>query len=145
QEKMAIIKLEDLDGIIEVLVFPAVYQKVSRYIQANLVVMVRGRINLKEEPPKIVVNDLFPVDEFYSLITAIDITLSPGTRENIFDSLKGILTISPGKIPVYLHLDSPSKSRMKIVVGEDLYVTPSEKLVGDIENLLGEDRLSLRI
>jgi len=60
QEKMAILKLEDLEGDVETLVFPRAYQKVSRYLQANTVVMVRGIINLKEDAPKVIVNDLFP-------------------------------------------------------------------------------------
>jgi DNA polymerase-3 subunit alpha len=144
QEKMAILKLEDLEGSVEVLVFPRSYQKVSRYIQPNSVVLVRGVLNLKEDTPKIIVNDLFPVDEIYKLIAAMNINLS-GIRENIFETLKELLAASRGNIPIYLHLDTPSKSRVQLVVGESLYVNPSEKLIADIENLLGEERLSVVI
>jgi DNA polymerase-3 subunit alpha len=144
QEKMAILKLEDLEGIVEVLVFPVSFQKVSRYIQPNTVVLVRGRLNLREDTPKIIANDLFPIDEIYKLITAVNINLS-GIRENLFESLKELLLSSSGKIPIYLHLDTPTKSRIQLVVGEGLYVEPSEKLIQDIENLLGEEKLSLVI
>jgi DNA polymerase-3 subunit alpha len=144
QEKMAILKLEDLEGVVEALVFPRAYEKVSGYIQPNTVVLVRGNLNLKEDTPRILVNDLFPVDEVYKLITGIKINLS-GIRENIFESLKELLVSSRGNIPVYLHLDTPTKSRVHLVVGESLYVLPSEKLIQDIENLLGEERLSLVI
>ena len=144
QEKMAILKLEDLDGIVEVLVFPAAFQKVSRYIQPNTVVLVRGRLNTREDTPKIIVNDLFPIDEVYRLITAVNINLS-GIRENLFESLKELLILSSGNIPIYLHLDTPTKSRIQLVVGEGLYVAPSETLIQDIENLLGEERVSLVI
>ena len=144
QEKMAILKLEDLEGTVEVLVFPRSYQKVSRYIQPNSVVMVKGTLNLKEETPKIIVNDLYPFDEIYKLITGMSINLS-GVRENIFESLKEILSGSRGSVPIYLHLDSPTKSRVQLVVGEGLYVLPSERLIQDIDNLLGGERLSLVI
>ena len=53
--------------------------------------------------------------------------------------------MSCGNIPIYLHLDTPTKSRIQLVVGEGLYISPSEKLIQDIENLLGEERLSLVI
>jgi len=142
QEKMAILKLEDLDGSVELLVFPRAFQKVSRYIQPNSVVLVRGTLNLKEETPKILVNDLFPFDEIYKLITAMSINLS-GLRENVFETLKELLAASRGNIPIYLNLDTPAKSRIQLVVGEGFYVTPSEKLIKDIEDLLGEERLSL--
>lgn len=142
QEKMAILKLEDLDGSVELLVFPRAFQKVSRYIQPNSVVLVRGTLNLKEETPKILVNDLFPFDEIYKLITAMSINLS-GLRENVFETLKELLSASRGNIPIYLNLDTPAKSKVQLVVGEGFYVTPSEKLIKDIEDLLGEERLSL--
>jgi DNA polymerase-3 subunit alpha len=144
QEKMAILKLEDLDGVVEALVFPRVYQKVARYIQPNTVVMIRGILNLKEDTPKIIINDLFPFEEVYKLISAVNINLS-GLRENIFESLKELLTSSRGNVPIYLHLGTPTKSKIQLVVGEGLYVSASEKLIEDIEGLLGEERLSLVI
>jgi len=144
QEKMAILKVEDLDGEVEVLVFPAVFQKVSRYIQPNSVVLIRGRLNLQEETPKIVVNDIFPMDEIYKIITSININLS-GIRDNLFESLKELLLSSPGRIPIYLHLDTPVKSRVQLVVGEGFYVQPNERLIQEIDHLLGEDKLTLLI
>jgi len=144
QEKMAILKLEDLEGSIELLVFPRAYQKVSRYIHPGTVVLVRGSLNLKEDTPKIIVNDLFPFDEIYRFITAMSINLS-GLRENVLITLKEILAASPGNIPIYLKLDNLAKSRVQLVVGEELYVTPSEKLIQGIVDLLGEESLSLVI
>ncbi|MFH1889099.1 MAG: DNA polymerase III subunit alpha [Candidatus Omnitrophota bacterium] len=144
QEKMAILKLEDLDGAVEVLVFPAAFQKSSRYIQPSTVVLVKGRVDRREDIPKIVANDLFPMDEVYKLVTSVNINLS-GVRENLFESLKELLVQYPGKIPIYMHMDTPARSRVHLVVGEGLYVSPSDKLIREIESLLGEDRVSLVI
>ncbi|MBU3958231.1 MAG: DNA polymerase III subunit alpha, partial [Candidatus Omnitrophica bacterium] len=144
QRKMAILKLEDLEGIVEVLVFPVVFQKVARHIQPNTAVLVRGRINLREDTPKIIANDIFPIDEVYKLITALNINIS-GIRENLFESLKGLLASCPGNIPIYLHLDTPTKSRIQVVVEQGLFVLPSEKLIRDIEGLIGEEKISLAI
>jgi DNA polymerase-3 subunit alpha len=144
QEKMAILKLEDLEGIVEVLVFPQTFQKVSRYIQPNTVVLVRGRLNLREDTPKIVANDLFPIEEIYKLVSSVNINLS-GLQENLFTSLKELLTAYRGTIPIYLHLHTPAKSRVQLVVGDGFFVSPSERLIDDIENLLGEERLSLTL
>ena len=144
QEKMAILKLEDLDGSVEVLVFPRAYAKIGSYIQPNTIVHIRGIVDLKEETPKIIVEDLFPFEEIYKLITAMSINLS-GVRENIFESLKTLLGDYRGNIPVYLRLDTPAKSRVQLIVGENLYVSPNEKLIQDLDELLGEERLSLVI
>jgi DNA polymerase-3 subunit alpha len=142
QEKMAILKLEDLEGFVEVLVFPSVFRQVSKFIQPGSVVLVRGRLNLKEDMPKIVANDLFPIEKIYSLITAININLS-GIRENLFVTLKDRIAQSRGPIPVYLHLDSVSKNRIQLLVGNEFFVEPTEDLIQDIESLLGDERLCL--
>lgn len=144
QEKMAILKLEDLQGFVEALVFPAAFQKAGRYILPNTVAFVKGRLNLKEDAPKIIVNDLFPIEEVYKLITGVNINLS-GLRENLFASLRELLGSSNGKVPVYMHLHTPAKSRVQLVVGQNLYINPSERLIEDIESLLGENRVSLTL
>jgi len=142
QEKMAILKLEDLEGSIEVLVFPRAFAKVSRYILPNTIAHVRGTLNLTEDTPKIIVEDLFPFEEIYKLITAMSINLS-GIKENIFESLKTLLSEHKGSVPIYLRIDTPAKSRVQMVVGENLYVLPSEKLIQELDEMLGEERLSL--
>ena len=144
KEKMAILKLEDLDGAVEILVFPRAYAKISSHIQANSIVHIRGVLDLKEETPKIIAEDLFPFEEIYKLITAININLS-GIRENIFESLKTLLEAHRGNTPVYLRLDTPAKSRVQLIVGEGLYVAPNEQLIQDLDELLGPEHLSLVI
>ncbi|MDD5130606.1 MAG: DNA polymerase III subunit alpha [Candidatus Omnitrophica bacterium] len=144
QEKMAILKLEDLDGAVEVLVFPRAFAKISSHIQANTIVHIRGVLDLKEETPKIIAEDLFPFEEIYKLITAININLS-GIRENIFESLKELLEKHRGNVPVYLRLNTPAKSRVQLIVGEGLYVTPNEQLIQDLDELLGQEHFSLVI
>ena len=86
--------------------------------------------------------DLFPFEEIYKLITAMSINLS-GIKENIFESLKNLLSEHKGSVPIYLRLDTPAKSRVQMVVGENLYVLPSEKLIQELDEMLGEERLSL--
>lgn len=142
QEKMAILKLEDLEGVVEALVFPKTFQKVSRYILPSTVVLVKGILNLKEDTPKIIVNDMMPMDAIYKLISAININLT-GMQENIFISLKELLSANNGQVPIYLHLDTPAKAKIQLIVGESLFVNPSEQLIGKIIDLLGENRLSL--
>lgn len=141
-EKMAILKVEDLDGVVEVLIFPKAFKLVSKNIQPNSIVLIKGRLSLKEETPKIIVNDLLLFDDIYNLVSGMRIDIS-GIRENLFDSLKARLSDSTGKIPVYLHLNTQARSRVQLVVGEEFFVVPDEKLVEDIELLLGEGRVSL--
>ncbi len=143
-EKMAILKLEDLEGIVEVLIFPQAFRAVAKNIQPNSIVLIKGRLDLKEEAPKIITNDLLLFDDIYRLVVGINIDIS-GIRENLFESLKARLSKSSGSVPIYLHLDTPARSRVQLVVGEEFFVEPNEKLIDDIESLLGEGRVSLML
>jgi len=144
QEKMAILMVEDLDGLIEVLVFPPIYQKIAKYIMVNNVVLLKGRLNLKDNAPKIVADDLYPIDEVHRLVSCVKIDLA-GYKENIFASLKKLLLSSPGSIPVYLHLNTPNKSRIQVLVGQEFFIDPQEKLIQDIEDLLSPNKVVLNI
>jgi DNA polymerase-3 subunit alpha len=143
-EKMAILKLEDLGGAVEVLVFPEAYKQNSRFIQPNNVVLIQGRLNLKEESPKIIVNTILPIDEAYKQISKIDINIA-GIKENLLASLRETLSEHSGQTPVYLHMDRANRTKLQILISSELYVQPNQNLIQDIEALLGEERFSLTL
>ncbi|MCM8799272.1 MAG: DNA polymerase III subunit alpha [Candidatus Omnitrophica bacterium] len=144
QEEMAILKLEDLEGSVEILVFPTVYKLVYRDIQPNSIVLVKGRLSFKEEIPKIIASELVSIEKAYNLITAIHLDIS-GIKESLFETIKERIKLSVGKVPIYLHLDIPSKVKKQFIVGEEFFVQPSEELIQDLEDLLGEGKVSLTI
>lgn len=141
-ERMAILKLEDLQGDVEVLVFPNTFKQVYNYIKPSMVVVLKGRLNLKEETPKIIASDICLLEDAYKSISAINIELS-GVSETILHILKEKLAGFPGKVPVYLHLDTPSYKRVQILVGEEFFVQPNEALINELNQLLGEEKFSL--
>jgi DNA polymerase-3 subunit alpha len=141
-EKMAILKVEDLTGALEVLVFPNTYKQIYRYLIANNVVLIKGRLSLREEMPKILAGDVTPIEESYRLITSISIDLA-GLKENILQTLKDKLALSPGNTPVYLHMDAQKDKKLRILVARDLFVQPKADLFNDIEELIGEQRFQL--
>lgn len=143
-EKMAILKLEDLNGSVEALLFPESYKQNSRYVQPNSVVLLTGRLNLKEETPKIIANSLLPIEEAYKQITKININLA-GLKENYLRILKEKLMQNPGKTPVCLHLDTSNRMKFQILVEDSLYVQPNHNLIQELETLLGAERFSLTL
>ena len=142
QEKMAILKIEDLEGIVETLVFPRVYNRVAGLIKENNVILLRGRVNLKEETPKIIADDMFPIEKAYELVSAISIDLT-GIKENLFNSLKDKLLQYSGLIPVYFNITTQNKTKKRIIAADEFFVTIGDDFLNDIESLLGTDRYSL--
>ncbi|MBL7068853.1 MAG: DNA polymerase III subunit alpha [Candidatus Omnitrophica bacterium] len=145
-EKMAIVKLEDLKGIVEVLVFPSTFQKVGGLIRDDAIVFVKGRISLREQEPKLIADDIIPLDDVKKRFTkSVNINImSAGLEKNTLDTIKGILANYQGSIPVYLTITTPGERKVDIQASDDLRVKPDEKLISDLEGLLGEGSVTLR-
>jgi DNA polymerase-3 subunit alpha len=139
-ERMAIINLEDLDGFVEVLVFPKVFSQCTKIIKLNSTIFVKGKMSQRDKEPKIIAEEIVHLTEVQKRYTnSININLfTTGLEENILATLKDILSRYPGKIPVYLGFSSPDNQEVKIEVNPDFYTEPSEKLISDIETVLGE-------
>lgn len=58
-QMMAFANMEDLYGEVELIVFPNAYEKYASLVREDSVIIVRGRVNFKEEElPKIIVNEI---------------------------------------------------------------------------------------
>lgn len=143
-ERMAILKLEDISGEVEAVVFPSAYQKLMDYIVEGEVVFVNGKVNYRDEEPKIIVEDMKRMSDVYNSIKAINLDLFD-LQKNKLEEIKNRLRESPGKVPVYVRLKTNANKGVQIKVGEDLYVSPTEDLMNQIKDAIGKDRLSLTL
>lgn len=143
-ERMAILRLEDIEGEMEAVVFPSSYVNVANYLKEGVVVIVKGKASFRDEAPKLIVNDVKGIDEVYKLIKAINVDVSEFGAENL-DRIKHKLARFPGKIPVYLQLDTKNYKSVQILVGKELFVSPSEVLMDEIKGLVGEKRFRVVI
>ena len=141
---MAIIRIEDMETEVEVLVFPSAYRQGSSNIISSNVVWIKGRLSLKEEEPKLIANTIFSIEQVFSLVSAINLNLF-GLNGDSFEKLKQKLSGHPGDIPVYLHLSTPQKKKVKVLVGNQLFVLPNETLINELESLFGKERISLAL
>ncbi len=61
---MAFLKLEDLRGVIEVVVFPKTLERVRNLINVDSIVIIKGRVSMKEdEAVKIICESMGPLEK----------------------------------------------------------------------------------
>lgn len=143
-ERMAILKLEDMEGEAEVVVFPSAYTALASYLQEGEVVFVSGRVSRRDDESKIVASDMKHIRDVYGAVKTIHVDLTAGGQEKLKD-LKEKLARFPGKVPVYLKLNTQSHKGVQILVGEDLFVAPNEDLMNEIKELVGDGNFSLTL
>ncbi len=101
---MAIFVLEDLGAAIEVMVFPKAMAEYGPLLTEDAVVCVRGRLDTREEPPKIICMELAAID-----MTPGEPPLCLRLRPGVLDGpavhqLKKLLLAHPGGSPVYVRV-----------------------------------------
>ncbi|HSF30043.1 MAG TPA: DNA polymerase III subunit alpha [Candidatus Tectomicrobia bacterium] len=140
-DRMAFVTLEDVQGQVDVIVFPEVYKEFGTALEADQPVLVRGIIDWGEDNPKIIADRIVPLAEAaLRLSPQVHISLQTlGLNRDILGQLKSILQRAPGASPVYLHLLFPDQREVVLLSEERLQVAPSEALVQDIETLFGHE------
>ena len=144
-EKMAIVSFEDLTGTMGVLVFPRTFQQYANLIKADSMVFISGKLTLREEEPKLIANQVIPLEEVKKRLTkAVLIKLATtGLDDDALDSLKNALSRHRGKIPVTLFFQDPSGKRISISAGKKFAVSPDDFLIEEIEELCGSGSVRL--
>ena len=130
---MARFVLEDLQASMEVFVFPRVMAEYGALLENDAVVVVRGRVDLRDEQPKIVAMEirrpvlLAPGAEVLRVALPLGV-LTDGT----VGRLKEILHDHPGASPVLLHVGAKV-----IKLPPEFNVDSRNGLVGELKMLLG--------
>ena len=142
-DKMAYVRIEDLDGGVELIVFPELYRSSSALLTEDRPVMVSGTINKTDSGFKLKSSRILDLTEIPERVTSqIDISLhSIGLTTDDLKELKGILMDHSGKCPVYLHLISNHKEYV-VAIDEGLGINPSNEFLISIENRFGKDTVS---
>jgi DNA polymerase-3 subunit alpha len=132
-ELMATFTLEDLQSTIEVWVFPRTMLDVAHLLADDVVVCVKGRLDNREDQPKLICMDLkrpeLTADGAQPL--HLDIPVHALTDSRV-DRLKQLLVDHPGPSPVFLHVGSKC-----IRLDGRFRVDTSNGLVAELRVLLG--------
>ena len=140
-DSWAIVTVEDLEGAVDVMFFANSYTQHSMNLMEDRIVVIRGRVDKREEQVKIMALDLSMPD--ISLAPTGPLIISMDTvrcTPPVVDRIKEILRSHPGKREVHLKLDDGRKS-LVMKIGDDLRVTASPSLSADLKAILGPDCL----
>ncbi len=140
KERMAFLRLEDLDGSVEVLVFPDVYNEYSASLRPESAVLVCGDISKKEEEVKLVAREIYPLAQAPKYFaTKLGVHLfAAGLDVAKIERVRDIMRLHPGDVPAVICLQFPSCEKVFLDTDRSYRVNPAEKLVQELEHELGE-------
>ncbi|PRX62682.1 DNA polymerase-3 subunit alpha [Nonomuraea fuscirosea] len=130
-------QLEDLEGAIEVMIFPSAYQLCSTILAEDAIVFVKGRIDKREDVAKLIAMEVTAPD--LSQVTGGPLLVSLPLRRctpPVVARLKEILATHPGPSEVHLQIHNGPRTTV-LRLDDRLRVTPSPALIGELKQLLG--------
>jgi DNA polymerase III subunit alpha len=133
----AVVQLEDLDGGVETLFFPQTYSAVSHQLIEDEVVLVKGRVDKREDVPRLIAMELTVPDLSQGPRGPLTVSLAANRCvPDLVSRLKSVLSTHPGTTEVRLQLLGPARvTTLKLDDGLRVNVTIS--LVADLKELLG--------
>jgi DNA polymerase-3 subunit alpha len=129
--------LEDLAGGVETLFFPNTYEVIGQYIAEDAIVVVKGRVDRRDDTPRIMAMDMSLPDVTHNPDSKPITLTMPITRctPPLVDELKEILTSHPGDAEVHVHLQNGSRTTV-LRLGA-VRVAPTPALRADLKMILG--------
>jgi DNA polymerase-3 subunit alpha len=142
-DRMAYVRLEDLRGSVEVIVFPDLFQSAASLLGQELPLVVSGILDKGEKGIKIKGTKIEPLGQVRNRsLTKVQISLpEKGMEAEGLQKIRELLVRHPGSLPVHLVLRLPRSVRLTVVA--DLAVSPSEGLVSDLKKLVGNENIAL--
>jgi DNA polymerase-3 subunit alpha len=134
--------LEDMDSGVEVLFFPNTYELVSQYIAEDAIVVVRGRVDRRDEQARIMAMDLaLPDISAPDASKPVVLAMTPSRcTPPVVERLKEVLASHPGGSEVHLKLVTPGRATLYRL--GPMRVTSSPALMADLKALLGPAALA---
>ena len=135
---MAFLKLEDLTGTIEVIVFPRTLDRLRDVIKEDALVKIKGRVSIKEdELPKLICEHIDGLEKVNGNKVYIRVENEKSLRE-VTIKLKDIVKDYSGDTPIYLFV---ADKRQSYRLSRDKWVKEDDELLDILKQQFGEENV----
>ena len=152
---MAFITLEDLDGTVEIISFPKVYEKCKEIIKKDEIIIIEGYLDVAEGKIKVIAEKITFLEEYIknkkptstargkNQNLAEELHLEINTEENepsFLKKLKKLFYECPGESQVIFHFKDKHKTILH-AVDKKYSVNINDKLIEEIRNISGNKKI----
>ncbi|MBE4908255.1 DNA polymerase III subunit alpha [Bacillus luteolus] len=144
-EVMAFLTLSDESGEIEAVTFPTIYRKFSTKLQKGTVVLVEGKIELRDQRQQLIVKNVVSIEELKSMkeeSSSLYLKIEPIHKEgSTIQNIHAILKKYHGSTPVIIYYVDEKKTYK---LQKDSWINSSEECLNRLKELVGEKNVVLK-
>ncbi len=142
-KRMAFVTLEDMEGTIEVVIFPGLFAEAMELFNSPVPLIVRGTLEKGEDACKVLADQIVMITEASETLTeTVRIRINAGMHsEADIDSLKAVLSKPEhsGNCAAYVDVIIPGKARVSMRLPSTMSLQPSDDLKNELRGLFGAD------
>ncbi len=141
KEPMAVLQIEDVEGSLEAVVFPASYQEYQALLVEGTPVMVCGQIDKKEDAVMMKIYEIYPLDQvprWFSERVSLHLPAAL-VHSDVLTTIKNLLKANPGPVPIVFCLQFQKGQEIFVNTESAYNVNPSAALIRELQRLLGEE------
>ena len=152
---MAFITLEDLEGTVEIIAFPKVYEKCKEMIKKDEIIITEGHLDVAEGKTKIIAEKISLLKKYVenkrptpkteeknqNLAEELHLEINTGKNESdLLRKLKELFYAYPGKSQVVLHFKDKDKTILH-AIDKKYSVSIDDKFMEEIRGILGDEKI----
>ena len=146
KEQMGFLSIEDLTGIMDMIVFPNLFEKARHLLSINSVIVVEGTVQFKDDVPSLIADRIYDADgeEARNLLKAkqdpkFGLYLKvPSRKSDSFGKVCALLKEYDGTIPVFFYV---ADEKRYIKAPANLWARDSRRLTEELEEILGKENV----
>jgi DNA polymerase-3 subunit alpha len=140
QERMAFVTIEDMDGMFETVVFSDLYARTADLLREDALVMIAGRVNYRDSEPKIVAEEIVPLEqaeEKFAKTCHIKLATT-GLDESAIERLVKVVSKNEGRCRLFIHCKASDADEVVIESSIVKGLSPTSQAREQIEELAGD-------
>ncbi len=119
----AVVVLEDMTGSLEVMIWSEAFAKSSQYLEMGNVVSIGGRLDLRDEGPRLSANEVKPLKKPEPREKPVVLNLDlDRTTEGDLIAIRDAIFQRPGKRRVELRVKAKNGRQMKLIPGDEFAI-----------------------
>ena len=142
-DRWAILTLQDMTGVLEVLAFPEAFARLEAVLKSGEPLLLRGRLNLEEGGPRLVVQEAKELDQGGNGVNRLmRVRVDLGVMdEYTLDRLKELFSRSPGPCPIAFDLLDPDGAVATLRSNQKVRV--DDRLLDAVRQMCGADAVEV--
>jgi len=145
--RMAYLTLEDLHGLVEVIVFPELFQSSETFLVADAVIHVTGTVDQKETGARLIkATKAEPLQDMQTkTVKQVTVRIAEtGDTCSRLPKLQEVFHRHPGPTPIAFHFHLNSQVQAESAPRPNSTVWPRSKLVQEVEQILGQETVTFQ-